>query len=210
MRLFKKLKGVTIMSQSYDFKKKLKDNEERREQALTRKRANEMAISKHEQKAANMVGALLEQERLASLRENELIKSKLDRLSEKQHQNNVEMRALSHSLSDLSDLEAVYARKRTLMEQNYQELKKMRQADELLLTERNKELIKQNKKKKEALDKLSEEYDALSLNFEMKKRSHQFVVSVLVVFVGIVLGSILGIPFVDFFRKIFEGIKELF
>lgn len=63
-------------------------------------------------------------------------------------------------------------------------------------------------KLKESTKELKEEYDRTSIRLEMKKRADKIIVIVLFAFVGVVIGSWLGLGFVSLLRSIEQGIKS--
>ena len=138
---------------------------------------------------------------MASYRE--VIKGSMDRLNHQQLTNNEYLAELNHNLTNMSDLKAIYETKREIMEQNHQEFVRS------LESEANR-LKGKIKSRKYELKKIEEEYNELSLRKETKKQADKIIVIGLVVFVAVVLGSWLGLGFVDFLRSIGQGFKGLF
>lgn len=191
------------MTSASKLKEKLRQNEQARERAVDQYRDNEITLKENEQRAAALVGQIMEQERMMSLEQNELIKTRLDRLNDQQHFNNRQLKALNTTLSDMSDLEALYRTKREEMDRTHQERLKE-------LVKREKTLKNKIKGLNQKYQTLHDEYEALSLKKETKRQTDKFMATLLVVFLAVVLGSWFGFGFVDTLRSIGQWFKGIF
>lgn len=186
-----------------DLKNKLERNKDNRNTAVERYHEADYALSEKEDKLQRKVASLLEKEKMEMASYREVIKGSMDRLNHQQLTNNEYLSELNHNLTDMSDLKAIYETKREIMEQNHQEFVRS------LESEANR-LQGKIKSRKYELKKIEEEYNELSLRKETKKQADKIIVIGLVVFVAVVLGSWLGLGFVDFLRSIGQGFKGLF
>lgn len=191
------------MTSASKLKEKLRQNEQARERAVDQYRDNEITLKENEQRAVALVGQIMEQERMMSLEQNELIKTRLDRLNDQQHFNNRQLKALNTTLSDMSELEALYRTKREEMDRTHQERLKE-------LVKREKTLKNKIKGLNQKYQTLHDEYEALSLKKETKRQADKFMATLLVVFLAVVLGSWFGFGFVDLLRSIGQWFKSLF
>lgn len=186
-----------------DLKNKLERNKDNRNTAVERYHQADHVVSQNEQRLQNKVATLLEKEKMELANYREVIKGSVDRLSRQQETNNEYLAELNHNLTDMSDLTAIYETKREIMEQNHQELLTALESQENKLKRRVNKL-------KETTKELQEEYDRTSLRLETKKQADKLIVIVLFVFLGVVIGSWLGLWFVDILRVIGTYIKGLF
>ena len=186
-----------------DLKNKLERNKDNRNTAVERYHYADRALSENEDKLKQKVATLLEKERLELATYRELIKGSVDRLNYQQQQNNEYLSELNNNLTDMSDLKAIYDTKREIMEQNHQEFVRS------LESEANR-LKREIKSRSYDLKKIEEEYNELSLKKETKKQADKIIAISLVGFVSVVLGSWLGLGFVDLLRSIGQGAKSFF
>lgn len=186
-----------------DLKNKLERNKDNRNTVVERYNQADHVVSQNEQRLQNKVATLLEKEKMELANYREVIKGSVDRLSRQQETNNEYLAELNHNLTDMSDLTAIYETKREIMEQNHQELLTALESQENKLKRRVNKL-------KETTKELQEEYDRTSLRLETKKQADKLIVIVLFVFLGVVIGSWLGLWFVDILRVIGTYIKGLF
>lgn len=184
-----------------DLKNKLERNKDNRNTAVERYHEADHALSEKEDKLQHRVAILLEKEKMELASYRELIKGSVDRLNYQQQTNNDYLAELNHNLTDMSDLKAIYETKREIMEQNHKELLIALESEENKLKRRVSKL-------KESTKELKEEYDRTSIRLEMKKRADKIIVIVLFAFVGVVIGSWLGLGFVSLLRSIEQGIKS--
>ena len=191
------------MDQLSELKDKLQRNVDNRNTAVERYHEADYALSEKEDKLQRKVASLLEKEKMEMASYREVIKGSMDRLNHQQLTNNEYLAELNHNLTNMSDLKAIYETKREIMEQNHQEFVRS------LESEANR-LKGKIKSRKYELKKIEEEYNELSLRKETKKQADKIIVIGLVVFVAVVLGSWLGLGFVDFLRSIGQGFKGLF
>ena len=185
-----------------DLKNKLERNKDNRNTAVERYHYADQALKENEDKLQQKVATLLEKERLELATYRELIKGSVDRLNYQQQQNNEYLSKLNNNLKDMSDLKAFYETKRDIMEQNYKELLTALESQENKLKRRVSKL-------KETTKELQEEYDRTSLRLETKKQAYKFISITIIVFAGVVIGSWLGLGFVDISRVISNWFKGL-
>lgn len=186
-----------------DLKNKLAKNKDNRNTAVARYQEADHVVSQNEQKLQRKVATLLENEKMEIASYREQIKSSMDRLNHQQQRNNEQLIELNQNLADMSNLKAVYERKREIMEQNHQEFLITLESRENELEAKIKKLFDKNKA-------LKKEYKELSIKNEMKKRHDTFVAVIIGTFFAVVIGSFLGFGFVDVLRAIVRGIKSFF
>lgn len=186
-----------------DLKNKLERNKDNRNTAVERYHQADHVVSQNEQRLQNKVATLLEKEKMELANYREVIKGSVDRLSHQQETNNEYLAELNHNLTDMSDLTAIYETKREIMEQNHQELL-------TALESRENKLKRRINKLKDTTKELQEEYDRTSLRLETKKQADKFISIAIIVFAGVVIGSWLGLGFVDILRAIGAWFKGLF
>lgn len=186
-----------------DLKNKLERNKDNRNTAVGKYHDADYVLSENEAKLQRKVATLLEKEKMELAMYREIIKSSVDRLNYQQQENNEYLAKLNNNLVDMSDLKAIYATKREIMEQSHEELLKVLEAQE------NKLKMKIEDRRHE-LKKLEQEFDELSLRKETKKQVDKMISIVLVAFIAVIIGSWLGLGFVDLLRSIGLGIKDLF
>ena len=191
------------MDQLSELKDKLQRNIDNRNTAVELYHEADNALSEKEDKLQRKVASLLENEKMALASYREIIKGSMDRLNSNQQENNAQIAELMINLKDMSDLKALYETKREIMEQNHQELVKALENEENKLKRRVSKL-------KETTKELQEEYDQTSLRLETKKQADKFIAIAIIVFAAVVIGSWLGLGFVDILRAIGEWVKGLF
>lgn len=185
-----------------DLKNKLERNKDNRNTAVERYHEADYALSEKEDKLQRKVATLLEKERMELASYREVIKGSMDRLNYQQLENNEQLAELNQNLKDTSDLKAFYETKREIMEQNYKELLTALESQENKLKRRVSKL-------EETTKELEEEYDHASLRLEIKKQANKFISIALIVFAGVVIGSWLGLGFVDTLRVVSNWFKGL-
>lgn len=183
------------MDQLSELKDKLKQNLDNRNTAVELYHEADNTLSEKEDKLQRRVASLLENEKMALASYREIIKGSMDRLNSNQQENNEQIAELMINLKDMSDLKALYETKREIMEQNHQELVKALESQENKLKRRVSKL-------KETTKELQEEYDQTSLRLESKKQADKFIAIAIFVFAAVVIGSWLGLGFVDIIRAI--------
>jgi RecG-like helicase len=171
-----------------NLKYQLEKNRDNRERAETLYYEQDSIIKENERKIANKVSVLFEKERLDMESNKEIIVGSVQRLNHQQQINNQELIKLNDNLADMSDLKAIYEQKRSLMENNYQELKKTLESEI------------------DTLKLKSEEYKKFNAKEEFKNKKNMFLVILVTSFFAILIGSWLGLGFVDFVRVIFPKI----
>ena len=186
-----------------EFKNKLEQNKDNRNTAVERYHEADHALREKEDKLQQRVATLLEKEKMELASYRELIKGSVDRLNYQQQTNNEYLAELNHNLTDMSDLKAIYETKREIMEQNHKELLMALESEENKLKRRVSKL-------KESTNELKEEYDRTSIRLEAKKRADKIIIIVLFAFVGVIVGSWLGLGFIDILRGIVAWFKGLF
>lgn len=180
-----------------ELKNKLERNKDNRNTAVERYHEADYTLSEKEEKLQRKVATLLEKEKMELASYREVIKGHMDRLNYQQQENNEYLAELNHNLTDMSDLKAIYETKREIMEQNHQELLIALESEENKLKRRVNQL-------KETTKELQEEYDRTSLRLETKKQADKFISLGIIVFAAVVIGSWLGLGFVDILRAIGE------
>ena len=190
------------MDQLSELKDKLQRNVDNRKTAVERYHEADYALSEKEDKLQRKVASLLEKEKMEMASYREVIKGSMDRLNHQQLTNNEYLAELNHNLNDMSDLRVIYETKREIMEQNHQELL-------IALESQENELKRRVNKLKETTIELQEEYDRTSLRLETKKQAYKFISITIIVFAGVVIGSWLGLGFVDILRVISNWFKGL-
>lgn len=188
------------MDQLSELKDKLKQNIENRNTAVELYHEADNTLSEKEDKLQRRVASLLENEKMALASYREIIKGSMDRLNSNQQENNAQIAELMINLKDMSDLKALYETKREIMEQNHQELVKALENEENKLKRRVSKL-------RETTNELQEEYDQTSLRLETKKQADKFIAITLFVFAAVVIGSWLGLGFVDILKGIGVWVK---
>lgn len=191
------------MDQLSELKDKLQRNVDNRNTAVERYHEADYALSEKEDKLQRKVASLLEKEKMEMASYREVIKGCMDRLNHQQLTNNEYLAELNHNLNDMSDLRVIYETKREIMEQNHQELLTALESQE-------NELKRRVNKLKETTTELQEEYDRTSFRLEAKKQADRIIIIVLFAFIGVVIGSWLGLGFVDLIRGIGGWVKGLF
>lgn len=186
-----------------ELKNKLERNKDNRNTAVERYHEADYALSEKEEKLQRKVATLLEKEKMELASYREVIKGHMDRLNFQQQENNEYLAELNHNLTDMSDLKAIYETKREIMEQNHQELVKALESQENKLKRRVSKL-------KETTKELQEEYDRTSIRLETKKQADKFISIAIIVFAAVIIGSWLGLGFVDLIRGIGGWVKGLF
>ncbi|MDE8133649.1 hypothetical protein PT114_08790 [Erysipelothrix rhusiopathiae] len=185
-----------------EFKNKLEQNKDNRNNAVERYHEADNALREKEDKLQHRVATLLEKEKMELASYRELIKGSVDRLNYQQQTNNEYLAELNHNLTDMSDLKAIYETKREIMEQNHQELLTALESQE-------NELKRRVNKLKETTIELQEEYDRTSFRLEAKKQADRIIIIVMFAFIGVVIGSWLGLGFVDILIDIGAWFKEI-
>lgn len=186
-----------------EFKNKLEQNKDNRNNAVERYHEADHALREKEDKLQHRVATLLEKEKMELASYRELIKGSVDRLNYQQQSNNEYLSKLNENLADMSDLKAIYETKREIMQRNHQELLTALESEE------NKLKIKVSKLR-ETTKELKEEYDQTSIRLETKKQADKIIIIAIFVFIGVVIGSWLGLGFVDVFRGIGDWFKAIF
>lgn len=186
-----------------ELKNKLEQNKDNRNTAVERYHEAEHALTERDDKFQRRVAKLLEKEKMELASYRELIKGSVDRLNYQQQTNNEYLAELNHNLTDMSDLKAIYEARREIMEQNHQELLRA-------LESKENKLKRKVKDRSYELKKLEQEFDELSLRKETKKQIDKLIAIGLVVFVAVILGSWLGLGFVDLIRSVGNNIEDFF
>ena len=184
-----------------DLKNKLERNKDNRNTAVERYHYADQALKENEDKLQQKVATLLEKERLELATYRELIKGSVDRLNYQQQQINEYLSELNNNLTDMSDLKAIYDTKREIMDRNHKEFVSTLESE----ANRLKGKIESHKYE---LKKLEEEYNKLSLRKETKKYTDKIISISFVVFVAVILGSWLGLGFVEIFKDVYSWFKR--
>lgn len=184
------------MDQLDKLKNKLATNLDNRSIAVSTIEKEEIAISENEKKLQNKVSILLEKERLEVESYKELVIGSVDRLNNQMKINNEKIGQLGDSLSDMNDLKRLYEEKNKIMSKTHEELKKALKSEEKDLREQNMKLTKEITQKEE-------EYKDLSFKNSFKKQFENILAIILVTFIAVLIGSWLGLGFVEKIRKIF-------
>lgn len=185
-----------------ELKQKLEQNKGNRNNALEIYDQADHAVRENELKLQRKVATLLESEKMELASYREIIKGSVDRLNHQQLTNNEYLAELNHNLNDMSDLKALYATKREIMEQNHQELVTALEDEENRLKREICTLQDTNKE-------LNEEYGQMNLKLQIKKQADKLIAITLVVFAAVAVGSFLGIGFVDVIKQIGNWLKDL-
>lgn len=191
------------MDQLDKLKNKLAANLDNRSTAVSTIEKEEIAISENEKKLQNKVSILLEKERLEVESYKELVIGSVDRLNNQMKINNEKIGRLGDSLSDMSDLKRLYEEKNKIMSKTHEELKKALKTEEKDLREQNMKLTKE-------INQKELEYKDLSLKTEFKKQVDKIIVISVVSFIAVLIGSWLGLGFVDFIQSVIQSIKNFF
>ncbi|NLC48897.1 MAG: hypothetical protein GX762_00815 [Bacteroidales bacterium] len=191
------------MDQLSELKDKLQRNVDNRNTAVERYHEADYALSEKEDKLQRKVASLLEKEKMEMASYREVIKGSMDRLNHQQLTNNEYLAELNHNLNDMSDLRVIYETKREIMEQNHQELLTALESQE-------NELKRRVNKLNETTIELQEKYDRTSFRLEAKKQADRIIIIVMFAFIGVVIGSWLGLGFVDTLRGIGAWFKDFF
>lgn len=186
-----------------EIKNKLERNKDNRNTAVERYHEADHALSEKEDKLQHRVATLLEKEKIELASYRELIKGSVDRLNYQQQTNNEYLAELNHNLTDMSDLKAIYEIKREIMEQNHKELLIALESEENKLKRRVSKLKKSTKE-------LKEEYDRTSIRLETKKQVDKIITVAIFAFIGVVLGTWLGLGFVDVIKGFGNIVKNFF
>lgn len=186
-----------------DLKNKLERNKDNRNTAVERYHQADYALSEKEDKLQRKVATLLEKEKMELASYREVIKGSMDRLNYQQQENNEQIAELNQNLKDTGDLKAFYETKRGIMEQNHQELL-------MALESQENKLKRRVNKLKETTKELQEEYEHTRIRLEAKKQADKILVAAVITFIGVVIGSWLGLGFVDMLRGVGAWFKGLF
>lgn len=178
-----------------EFKNKLEQNKDNRNNAVERYHEADHALREKEDKLQHRVATLLEKEKMELASYRELIKGSVDRLNYQQQTNNEYLAELNHNLTDMSDLKAIYETKREIMEQNHKELLIALESEENKLKRRVSKL-------KESTKELKEEYDRISIRLEMKKKADRIIIIFIFAFIGVIIGTWLGLGFSNVIKEL--------